>query len=54
MREGNVPIDLAFKLSPFTLHILILLSGEPTAIKDESCENSTEDTLEYQLNLFFV
>ena len=43
--KGDIPIDLAFNFSPLTLHSLIQLSGEPTAINDESCENSTDDTL---------
>lgn len=45
----NVPSvgssDLALSFSPLSDQIRIQLSGEPTAIKDESVENSVEDTL---------
>jgi hypothetical protein len=34
--EDNAPIDLAFSLSPFRDHKRMLLSEDPTAIKDES------------------
>lgn len=44
-KPSNAPIDFAFNLSPLRDHKRILLSGEPTAMRDESWENSTDDTL---------
>jgi hypothetical protein len=40
-----MPTDLAFSFSPFKLHNRMQLSAEPAAISEESCENSTDETL---------
>lgn len=43
----DIPSFFALSFSPFKLHSLIQLSGDPTASIDESGENSTEDTLAF-------